>query len=101
MQAWDGKVKMAAKDLRNTIPTTALDEGWGGIVLERFLGHSPQTVTTKHYYGDEKERMLDLFREQVTSRIDRSLDSHFESRAQRGRKTTIVSESEKLNGNVS
>jgi len=76
LATWDKRFSITAKDLRKTIPTTALDEGWGGPVLERFLGHSPQTITTRHYFGDSADRMLDLFRRQVTDRIDALLEKH-------------------------
>jgi len=77
---WKPDIDWAPKDLRNALPTFATMQGFHGPVLEQYIGHSPKTVTSRHYVpkltvktkGEAlvlKERM-ELFREQVLKPIE-------------------------------
>src|SRR5690606_21031341 len=65
------------KDLRNTLPTHALEhntkEGWNTYLVDRYIGHAPKSQMEKHYFGDKKKRMVEVFRE-VSDKIDEIVD---------------------------
>lgn len=71
---WNADCDLAPKDLRNTLQTHAMehaiDEGWNTYLVDRYVGHAPQTVAEKHYFGDKKRRMVEVFREHVSAKID-------------------------------
>ena len=46
---WNEEVAWAPKDLRNCILTYAVTEGIHGEVWEQYVGHSPRTITARHY----------------------------------------------------
>lgn len=72
-----GRRPIAPKDLRNTLPTEATNEGWDGYFVNRYLGHAPQTMAEKHYHGEVSRNgtnLVDLLREQVVRRIDLSVE---------------------------
>ncbi len=73
-QVFPGR-RIEPKGLRRTLPTQAIREGWGGYALERYLGHSPKSVTDKHYVAPTGDEVLDLFRTQVVARIEYSLQN--------------------------
>ncbi|MCE7910009.1 MAG: hypothetical protein DYH02_16855 [Candidatus Omnitrophica bacterium COP1] len=75
---WNPKCDIAPKDLRNTLQTHAMehaiDEGWNTYLVDRYVGHAPKTVAEKHYFGDKKGRMVEVFREHVAGKIDGLLE---------------------------
>lgn len=75
---WDPTCDIAPKDLRNTLQTHALEnaisEGWNTYLVDRYVGHAPKTVAERHYFGDKKRRMVEVFREHVSCKIDRVID---------------------------
>jgi hypothetical protein len=75
--AWKADCPIAPKDLRNTLPTHALEhaskEGWNTYLVDRYIGHAPKSQMEKHYFGDTKKRMVEVFRE-VSDKIDQLVD---------------------------
>lgn len=75
---WNPQCDIAPKDLRNTLQTHAMehaiDEGWNTYLVDRYVGHAPKTVAEKHYFGDKKGRMVEVFREHVAEKIDGLLE---------------------------
>ena len=63
-------MKIKPKDLRNTLQTEAIDGGWYGYYVQRYVGHAPQTIGERHYHGDQGKRLIPLFREKVVSHIE-------------------------------
>jgi integrase len=51
---WKKGFYIAPKDLRNTLPSVFEPKGWGGVVLECWLGHSPKGMTGKHYLNPDQ-----------------------------------------------
>lgn len=82
LRQWRPGTKLTARALRRTIQTTAiLNPGWNTYVVDRFCGHAPKTVMERHYFGDQKKRMVEVFRQQVVPRIDEEVDRFFSARA--------------------
>ena len=52
----------------------AIEEGWNTYLVDRYVGHAPQSVAEKHYFGDKKRRMVEVFREHVLTKIDVVID---------------------------
>jgi len=71
---WNPRCDIAPKDLRNTLQTRAMehaiDEGWNRYLVDRYVGHAPETIAERHYFGDKRSRMVDVFREHVSTKID-------------------------------
>ena len=65
MKRWNTDVAIKPKDLRNTIQTAAIDSGWYGYYVQRYVGHAPTTIGERHYHGDQGKRMLPLFKDKV------------------------------------
>jgi len=42
--------------------------------VERYLGHSPDSITERHYHGDQGDRMVALFRTKVVEHVDAEID---------------------------
>jgi len=74
MRKWDAGVAIKPKDLRNTIQTEAIDGGWYGYYVQRYVGHAPATIGERHYHGDQGKRLISFFREKVVSHIDGEVD---------------------------
>jgi len=70
LRKWDSDVVIKPKDLRNTIQTAAIDGGWYGYYVQRYVGHAPSTIGERHYHGDQGKRLLPLFREKVVAPIE-------------------------------
>jgi integrase len=78
--AWNAEIKWAPKDLRNCVMTLAALRGFGGDVLEQYVGHAPRTVTARNYIprlspasigeAAELENQMKNFRRLVTDLID-------------------------------
>lgn len=67
---WNPNNIIRSKDLRNTLPTAALDGGWNRTLVEFYMGHSPKDVTERNYFGNQGDRLLPLFREHVVHRVE-------------------------------
>ena len=98
-QSWDPECDLAPKDLRNTLQSHAIehsvDEGWNPVIVDRYVGHVPKSVAERHYFGDKKSRMVALFQEHVSSKIDALLrrlepDSPRSKGHEKAQKGTIV-----------
>ncbi|MBN2329123.1 MAG: site-specific integrase [Candidatus Omnitrophica bacterium] len=67
---WRPGIRIKPKDLRNTLPTAALEGGWHSVYVERYIGHSPRSITERHYHGNQGKRLIRLYREKVAAFID-------------------------------
>jgi len=74
LRAWNPEVSIKAKDLRNTIQTAAIDGGWYGYYVQRYVGHAPSSIGEKHYHGDQGDRLLPLYRQKVLSHIQAAVE---------------------------
>jgi len=63
------------KDLRNTLQTVAVDGGWYGYYVQRYVGHAPSTIGERHYQGDRGDRLLSHFREKVIPHVEEAISS--------------------------
>jgi integrase len=80
IHAWNPKLDWTPKDLRNCLPTLAELEGVGGTIFEQYIGHSPKTITERHYVPriasvtegeeDELDRQMQHFRRLVVDHIE-------------------------------
>jgi len=70
LRRWNPEVSIKSKDLRNTLQTAAIDGGWYGYYVQRYVGHAPTTIGERHYHGDQGKRLIPLFREKVVSQIE-------------------------------
>ncbi len=73
MKRWNPEASIKPKDLRNTIQTAAIDGGWYGYYVQRYVGHAPTTIGERHYHGDQGKRMQPLFKEKVVKRIEEEI----------------------------
>jgi hypothetical protein len=49
MRIWNQKINWAPKDLRNALPAFGMAQGLWNALWKQYIGHSPGTVTTRHY----------------------------------------------------
>jgi integrase len=70
LKQWDESVEILPKDLRNTLQTFAIDNGFYDYFLQRYVGHAPKTVGERHYFADKGIRLVPEFRNRIVSRID-------------------------------
>jgi len=73
LKAWNHNVSIKPKDLRNTIQTAAVDGGWYGYYVQRYVGHAPKTIGERHYHGDQGYRLLPFFREKVVNCLEEEI----------------------------
>jgi integrase len=76
LERWRPGIRLTGKDLRNTLQTHAIENAneWNVYLVDRFCGHAPKSVMEKHYFADRNIRMVDLFRREVTARLDDEID---------------------------
>lgn len=71
LEEWnDGERPIKPKDLRNTIQTEAADRNWNFHSLQRYVGHSPTTVSGRNYYGDDPSRLVEVFRTNIIQPLE-------------------------------
>jgi integrase len=74
LDKWSGgKSPIPPKDLRNTLPTEAINGGWAGYFVNRYLGHSPQSMAERHYHGEVSRNgrnLIELLQEHVVRHVD-------------------------------
>jgi integrase len=74
LKAWNADAYVPPKDLRNTLSTHAQDqqhvENWNLKIIGRWMGHAPQGIREKHYYGDKKGRIAKLMASHITPKLD-------------------------------
>jgi len=83
MKQWNPRIGWRPKDLRNALPTFGNSEGIWSNIWEQYIGHSPRTVTARHYIprlawvsSGEKEalkKQMDLFRKYVVGPVNEAL----------------------------
>ncbi len=83
LRQWNPKVEWAPKDLRNCLPTFAATKGLLNDVWEQYLGHSPKTITARHYIprlaspslgeGEALQRQVKLFESLVLDPLEQAI----------------------------
>ncbi len=71
---WDSGSVIEPKGFRRTLASEAIRNGWDGFALERYLGHSPKSITEKHYVSMTQDEFQKLLRDQVVRRVDDALE---------------------------
>jgi len=84
MYEWNPEKYIAAKDLRNTIQTAAVEGGWYGYYLQRYVGHSPRSIGERHYVADKGETLLRHFRDKVLVNVEEQIRQWAEKRESTG-----------------
>lgn len=84
IREWNPSIAWAPKDLRNCLPTFAVEQGIHGDLWEQYLGHAPKTVTARHYIprltsvsiGESAalDRQMEMFRFHVVKPIEEGSD---------------------------
>ncbi|MCB2156916.1 site-specific integrase [bacterium] len=77
LKEWRKGIRLSAKDLRRTIQTHALDNpgNWNQMLVDRYCGHAPTTMMERHYFADQRKRLVGLFRRHVTPMIDAEVEA--------------------------
>ncbi len=100
LDRWRPDLDIPPKDLRNSLSTHAQDnqaeERWNLRILERFMGHAPTGVREKHYYGDKKGRLAQLYAKTITPKIDAAIDQVLAERRHRSSGNPVVDPSENV-----
>ena len=83
MRKWNKDLDIAPKDWRNVVITHAKLKGYDGSVLESYVGHSPRSISDKHYFprlssiqthSRGQEQMLMKVKEIFTEHVVRYLE---------------------------
>ena len=74
LKLWSPESYIPTKDFRNTLITTAIDNGWWGYYAQRYVGHAPQTTGERHYHGDQGKRLVKHFREKVLNHVEAEIN---------------------------
>lgn len=69
LKVWKRDLRLEPKGLRRTLESEAASRGWEGYAFNRYLGRAPGSIAERHYIA-VGGKLVDLLREQVTSRID-------------------------------
>jgi len=86
LNAWRSEPDLETKGLRRTLPSVGVREGWHNYALERFLGHSPKTITDRHYVAYTPDQLLELLRKEIVARVDEVLEPFLQEWQQNGKK---------------
>jgi integrase len=73
LKLWSPEAGVEPKGLRRTIPSESVLRGWHRLALERFIGHSPATITDRHYVGGSVSDMEALMRAEIVQKVDELL----------------------------
>lgn len=68
-------IRLAPKDLRNTIQTEAIDGGWYGYYVKRYVGHAPEGIGEKHYMGDQGWKLFANFQKKVLIPVEETIST--------------------------
>lgn len=83
-----GGPEIEPKGLRRTLPTEAITHGFAGYALERYLGHSPRTITDRHYVATDVQTLM---RSQIVERVNEIVAPYFDLWSpQTGSKLAVV-----------
>jgi integrase len=82
-KAWNPAIEWAPKDLRNCLPQFWASTGRSSDISEQYLGHTPKTVTGRHYIArlsavskgeaEALDRQMNLFRQLVIEPLDEAI----------------------------
>ena len=89
LKRWKPDFEMEPRGFRRTLPSIGIREGWHNYALERYLGHSPKTITERHYVVQTREQMVQLLREQIVSKVDIALEPLLEKWQQNGKQKEV------------
>lgn len=80
IREWKPGSRLCAKELRNTIQTTALDDPqtWNVHLVDRFVGHAPVRMNERHYYANNPQRLLKQYRDQIIPLLEGVIAEHEE-----------------------
>jgi len=70
IRKWQPNLNLEPKGFRRSLPSVGKREGWHDYALERYIGHSPKTITERYYYIPTEEERIDLLRTEVAERVD-------------------------------
>lgn len=73
LNLWRPGVGIEPKGLRRTIPSEAALRGWHRLALERFIGHSPVSITDRHYVGGSVSDLENLMMAEIVRKVDELL----------------------------
>ncbi len=83
LKKWNSRIDWACKDLRNCLPTFAVEKGIHSMLWEQYLGHAPRTVTGINYVarltavsrgeGQALERAMDAFLRVVVEPLETAI----------------------------
>lgn len=79
---WKPNLELKPKDLRNTLQTTAIDNGWYGFYVQRYVGHAPTTIGERYYHGNQGWRLIPLYKEHVVKNVEQEIASWVSSKDQ-------------------
>jgi integrase len=88
LKRWQPGLQLEPEGFRRTIPTEATARGWNRFALERFIGHSPEGITERHYIGGSVESMENLLQKEVVQKVNEILACRLEEWQQNGKKAT-------------
>lgn len=74
LRKWHPDLKIAPKDMRNTLLTTGLEEGWNDYLLRRYVGHAARSVAERNYFGDQGKRLVPVLRKRIVAHIDLAVE---------------------------
>jgi len=73
LRSWDPQRAIAPKDFRNTLQAVAYKNGWEGYYLSRYVGHSPRSISERHYVEGRGERLVPLYLEKVVANVEKQI----------------------------
>ena len=90
MGKWNKKLDIAPKDWRNVVITHANLNNYDGSFLECYVGHSPRSISEKHYFprlnsikpdsrGQEQalEKVKEVFTEHVVRHLEEDVRGYY------------------------
>lgn len=85
IREWNAKVGWAPKDLRNCLPTFAMNERLHDHLWEQYIGHAARSVTERHYVHrltsaspgefEALERQLEVLRLRVVDPLEKAMEA--------------------------
>ena len=80
---WKADVRLAPKDLRNTLPTEAEKGKWMSVWVRRYFGHAPATIMERAYLAEQEADVgiaegQDLFVERLRKEVVSHIDAEVE-----------------------
>jgi integrase len=79
---WRPQFKIEPKGLRRTLVSEFFEHGWYGDILQMYRGHKPSVsaIDWNHYISYRPEKIQEMFREQVVSKVDALVEEAIKQR---------------------